>query len=515
MAGPDGSPRTAGAAWSRWLPTPVPVAAAATAGGFAVYFCSLVLETDMYRSIPPGVWLALGRDLSDGVFYRPLVSEIGFGGTRYFPLHFTTIAAFLAAGLAPLTAWALSAALSLAMVSSGLFAVARRLGVPASHGMLLAVCGTVPYFIQESLFELRCDVLAAGLNIWGVALVLDAWTRPREPTRLAAAGLCFTLAFATKVTSLAVPAAAVFALAVTGSRAKALRLGFGVAGGSAAVLGGTLILSGGRALENWRASMFAGLDAGSTLQALLAGTFVERALYSNFLAVLLIATLAALAGAWWLSGNEAGSQNGGSWTFAALLFLAVTAATIVTLSSPGAVASNHAVEWIEVSLVVLVLAAYRAPQMRRAVSLLLVLLTLWAGAQDVVQARTFAARPGATDRADVRDALVERLRVLPGPILAESAIWPVLAGKPAVVIDAFMFRLVAESHPDLRENLLGRIERREFSAVVLDNDPVTTRGRRWYETTAFGSAVVDQILASYRLDSQPDPDTFVYVPRSE
>ena len=37
-----------------------------------------------------GTWIGLAMDFSDGIFYRPLFSdEIGFGGTRYFPLFFS------------------------------------------------------------------------------------------------------------------------------------------------------------------------------------------------------------------------------------------------------------------------------------------------------------------------------------------------------------------------------------------------------------------------------------------
>src|SRR5262249_5094014 len=35
-----------------------------------------------------GNWTALAKDLTAGVFYRPLQSDAGYGGSRYFPLHF-------------------------------------------------------------------------------------------------------------------------------------------------------------------------------------------------------------------------------------------------------------------------------------------------------------------------------------------------------------------------------------------------------------------------------------------
>ena len=39
-----------------------------------------------------GIWAAMASDLSHGTFYRPLYSEaLGYGGARYFPLHFVLL----------------------------------------------------------------------------------------------------------------------------------------------------------------------------------------------------------------------------------------------------------------------------------------------------------------------------------------------------------------------------------------------------------------------------------------
>jgi hypothetical protein len=107
-------------------------------------------------------------------------------------------------------------------------------------------CGFAPYFIQQSLFELRSDVLAAGLNLWGLAAMLPAWTRPADRLRVVVAGAFFTLAFATKITSLAVPFAIAAALLLSGKRAPGLQLGSVVAAGATTVLALTYSATGGR-----------------------------------------------------------------------------------------------------------------------------------------------------------------------------------------------------------------------------------------------------------------------------
>ena len=62
-----------------------------------------------------GVWIAMATDLADhGVFYRPLIDAEGYGGTRYFPLHFVLHAGLIKLGLDPFTSGFLLAALATA-----------------------------------------------------------------------------------------------------------------------------------------------------------------------------------------------------------------------------------------------------------------------------------------------------------------------------------------------------------------------------------------------------------------
>src|SRR3984893_621636 len=76
-----------------------------------------------------GVWLACAYDFLHGVFYRPLFSSLGYGGTRYFPLYFV-LTGVLAKPLGSLETAGI--ALSAAGVLLALFAVwilLRRLNV--------------------------------------------------------------------------------------------------------------------------------------------------------------------------------------------------------------------------------------------------------------------------------------------------------------------------------------------------------------------------------------------------
>src|SRR5882757_3985947 len=51
-----------------------------------------------------GVWTSLADDVARGDLYRPVQSELGYGGTRYLPLFFVLHGMLIKAGLAPITA---------------------------------------------------------------------------------------------------------------------------------------------------------------------------------------------------------------------------------------------------------------------------------------------------------------------------------------------------------------------------------------------------------------------------
>lgn len=463
-----------------------------------------------YLSYVSGIWLALGRDLSAGLFYRDLSSDVGYGGTRYFPLFFSLIGLFMRAGLAPLTSGWIASACAALILATGLFRVARALKLSPDVSVLLGVGGLAPYFVQQTLFEVRADVLAAGLNLWGLSYMVQLWNQEEgggTGARPGLAALAFTLAFATKVTSLAVPLSLLVGASIAGHRRAARLLAMWLIAGLLLFFVGVEVLSGGRAVTSWRACMFAGSGAGGTVSTLLAGEFLALAGYSHFLAVMLLVVVAALAAAAYVKRSDRSLLGPTS------LFIGVFTATAVTLSSPGTVPSNQVVEWIEISFVVLASVAASRSRLRHPVTTAVAGLILWASIQDVVRVRALLELSETRTSAATRRAIVDMVAQARGPVLAESALWPVLAGQQAFLLDPFALRVVFESRPDIYLDLTTRIDAHAFPMVIFQVDPTTVRGRGYYEHVNFGWPVTERILANYRLSSHPANDVYVYVPR--
>jgi len=488
---------------------PAWLAVVATVAAFSVFAAHLSLAiSGVYLNYLSGILLALARDLSRGTFYRDLIGPLGYGGTRYFPLFFTVSGALLRLGLSPLAAGWSASLLSAAIQALGLARVGRALGAPSRLVWLLAAAALAPYFVQQTLFELRADVLATGLSLLGIAALIPVWRNPpesRAPVTTAAVWL--TLAVATKVTSLAVPASLILALALSGRTGAARRFAIRLVSGLVVAFAIVQIASSGRALESWRACMFAGASEGSGLKAFLAGDFVGVVAFSHLVAALFFIDVVALV--------AMAVQDRRSIWLPAMLFAGVTAATAYTLSTPGTVPSNQVIDWIAVSFVVLTCAAVGRGGLGRTASIAVALIVIWMSAQDLARVRRLWAEVGDQGaRAAARQQVVDLIVHAPAPVLAESALWPVLAGQQAYLLDPFALRVVTMSRPGVGEDVQAKLDAHFFSAVILDVDPTTARGQGWYEHQHFGGPILARILANYRLDRQLAPDVWIYVPKA-
>src|SRR5271157_822493 len=95
-----------------------------------------------------GTWIALAVDLKDGMFYRPMYGDLGYGGTRYFPLHFVLHAALMKIGLGPEVAGhALEGVAGLALLF-GIYRVLRQLRIAPPTAACLSALVLAPKATQ-------------------------------------------------------------------------------------------------------------------------------------------------------------------------------------------------------------------------------------------------------------------------------------------------------------------------------------------------------------------------------
>jgi hypothetical protein len=470
---------------NRWVRA-APITCAAVACLLLLFHAWLALGSGHGVNHVSGVWLTLARDAREGVFYRALNGSGEYGGTRYFPLLFLLIATFMRTGIPAIIAGQVASLIGAAVLVTGATALLRGLGQEKWRSLVGGVLVIASYFVQQTIFAIRVEPLAAGLALWGAAFVARRHRDAASPSWAWCAAACFGLAVAAKPTAAYAGVASVLALALLHRRADAIRLSLLCVVFWTAVVVAIGVSSNGRAIESFRACAFAG---GSALDILRPSALTEtlgRLMVSRLLAAMLILCVAALA----LAPRR--------WrALPTLLLCGAFAASAAALGTEGTIVTNQSVEPYVAAAVFLTWMSGELAFGRAAAAVLTALL-IWASAQTAREIRSLVEMDALALPRE-RSAVTEEVRRCEGPILAESPLVPILAGRRVILLDPFAFRVAAFKHPDLSRDLVGRLERREFGCVVLDHDPESAAGRGWYRNVHLGSDVIEAVMMNYTL----------------
>ncbi len=458
----------------------------------------LAVRTPFAVDLVSGVWLTLARDLRDGVFYRAVAGSGEYGGTRYFPLFFMLIAAFMRAGIPPWLAGQLAGLCGAALMATGVFRLLRALDTHRSVATAAAMLTLSPFFVQESIFGIRVEPLAAGCALLGAAAVARHLTGAGG--HLVAAAIWLVVAFAAKPVTVYAQVACVVVLALSRRRGDAAQFALLCVAFDVVLLAAIDAASQGRAFAAFRACALAGGRAWDLLSPIALWGGLPPLLSSKLLAATLgVAALVLLVRIRLL------------FSLPAVLLVTGLGAALVALETPGTIVANQGIEPWAAAVVLIAFASTVSPFDRGLGSTLL--LALLAAA--VVRGPAEIARLRAVEsaqRGGVFDAIAAATGGCRDPLLSESPLVPVVAGRRAVLLDPFAFRVAALKLPGMQDDLVSRISRREFGCVLLDFDPASPRGHAWYERIDLGTPVAQAILASYQLRGVSSGYR-VYVPR--
>lgn len=426
-----------------------------------------------------GVWLACAHDFLHGVFYRPLFGPLGYGGTRYFPGYFV-LTGWLSKPLGSLeTAGIALSGACVILTLVAVFILLRRMNVSAllsvaAIAAILSVAST-----QQALVGAKGDSLASAANLWGLVACTASNFR-RRSIYLAAA--LFTLAFATKLTTV-FGVAAVFVAWILAKRTKeALELAIATGVGYAAVLGAMYVGSGGRVFAIFRACAGGGGSLSYTLQAPI--HLLSKALDVDPVFLFFLIPAFAFGLLYFLQNKT------DLWP---IYFAFVLAVTTVIFGSLG-IGINHLFDLQVASVILLVVAISRIATMTEigagilAVSLLVSIVPTSQGLHGDLTRPSFRKDAGQ---------VLQRLNSGDRPILAENPLVVIKSGKSPYILDPFMFRILAMKQPALANDLWDKMKHRTFAAIVLERDPATAEGKEWYTSTHFGGEFLKDLDENY------------------
>jgi hypothetical protein len=413
-----------------------------------------------------GTWAALADDVSNGELYRPLMSPIGYGGTRFFPLHFVLHGALVAIGLPMRFAGhAISVMSALLLVYAGYRGLCR---LGASRGLALAggILALASRTAVMGAAGIRGDLLPVAIGIAGLAFL----PRDKQDSFLPSAVL-FGLAVLAKPTLVWPACGAFIALAASGQ----VRRSFLVTGSAAAltILGlvGAMAWSHGEMYESFRAVASGG---GFSLEELRGNLGYVRPGDVGWAAGALVL--------WAFNGRAALKDP----YFASLLVCIPV--TIILFAGKG-IHVNHFVDVSTIGALAMISSiAHAGAPITRLARALLVTATLLGVAE-------FAFLDGMLIKRGELDRVVAAIKPGANPLLSENPWIPVLAGERPFLLDAFSLQQMRLSSPVLHKDLLDRIDQCQFRAVVLLGQ--IERNPGWYADAHFGLGFEEHLRASY------------------
>jgi hypothetical protein len=443
-----------------------------------------------YLDTASGVWIALAVDLADGVFYRPVVGPDGYGATRYFPIYFVGHAALIKAIGDPFSAGYLMSAISVALIVAGVALILRARTPHTALALAAAAVVLAPQAVQRALLSVRPDALAAGLAVAGLAALQG---RGRVAVVLGFA--LFGVSFGTKLTSVAGLAAGLLWLLVQGRRRDALLGTVTFTATVSLLLATTWFFSDGRFAEAL------GAGVGNTPRAsILTAPLTMMRLARQVPETAVFMVLGAALGLVSLTRRQSADLPLLYWLTAMLL-------TLPIFVVPNT-AANHLLEPAVASVLLAGVWAVRHPRVLSVQSAMLVAATLAASGALAWGLISADAEQRWGTPAEAAAFVGDRTR----PILAENPAVAVAAGQRAYMLDAFLFQLMAARDPRWSALLQEQIRAHAFSAVVLERDPDTDRGRDWYQSSFFGAGFPDVMKGHYR-EAGRSRSRVIYLPR--
>jgi hypothetical protein len=447
-----------------------------------------------YMSHIEGAWLACAFDFIHGVLYRPLFGPLGYGGTRFFPLYFVLTGSLSQIfGRLENSGLILSTA-SVILLGYGCFVLLRRLKVSFLLSLAAVIAVLVAATTQEALLQTKGDGLAAMLNLWGITLCVG----PEEKRgRLYLAAVLFSLAFAAKLTTIFGFASVILTWAIARRHKEVWRLGLATGFGYVLVVSAMYFGSGGRAFEIFRVCAGGGGSLTYALEAplQLLGAALE---YDPIMLIFLVPATAFALTYFRKLPTE----------ILPIYFFVVLLATTTIFASRGTL-FNHLIDLHVAAVMILAYSASRNSAIAEIGTGIVALGLLVGCAQIVMRLYYDFGRPST--RAEMQKVL-DNIPSDGRPVLAENAFVILQSGKAPYLLDPYMFRVATNKYPALGADLWEKLSHRGFAAVVLQQDPSSAAGNKWYKEVHFGGEFLQDLDANYSLTYSAGQQ-YVYTPK--
>jgi hypothetical protein len=402
-----------------------------------------------------GVWAALANDFAQGVFYRPVFDESGYGGTRYMPLFFVLYGILISIFNDPVLSGLLLSLTTIAFLDLGIYVLLRELRVRNTFAIAFTFLVHASIAFQLLTLEIRGDFLAAGLNVWGIVFALKH-LRANSRGHLTLSAFCFIGAIFTKFTTIWGLVTIVVLFLIQKKKSSAIAL-------TCLTVIPTIVLlyvinewSHSKALASFQACALGGFNSTYALKTPL--WFITVIVQDPFF-------LALLGLAIYLVAMTITTQ----WkSFTHLYFCCTLVSTFFIFSSPGT-DSNHLIDLL-IACILMSASQFQTNQKFSSVYNLYFLFTvigiLFMWIPGTLSIKDHIEPVGRPTR-DTIQTIKNKLGPGKNNLLSENPLVPLMMGQRPFVLDAFSLRVMAKKSPAIKTDFTRKIEDRFFDAIVL------------------------------------------------
>jgi hypothetical protein len=402
-----------------------------------------------------GVVATLANDFANGILYRPVFDEHGYGGTRYMPVFIILFGIFIKIFQDPVTAGFCLSLSVVVFLDIGIYLLLREFGVRRMVAIPLMVLPHASISFQLLTLEYRGDFLASALNIWGILLGLKYLKKPYWFLILMSS-IAFSGAMFTKFTTVQGFGSLLIFYFLQGRKKSALWQTSIIAALGVFNLFLLHILSGGRMLSNVMACLLGG---GSLDYALKTPYwFIHVIGQDPFLLVQVILASFLVIKTFKTKGK----------TLPYLYFVITFIFTFLIFSSRGT-DHNHLMDLLIASVLIIGINFQKLPELSKFFNMTFffiiagIIITWLPG---TISIRHHMEAVGKPTRANLQ-YIGERLGENKNNILAENPLVPLMLNQRPILLDAFSLRLITKKNPKIDHDFNRKIENQFFSAVVL------------------------------------------------
>ncbi len=404
-----------------------------------------------------GVWAAIANDFAEGVLYRPVFDESGYGGTRYMPLFFVLYGLLISFFNDPVTAGVSLSLTAMIFLDLGIYFLLREMGVPKSIAIPLTFLAHTSLSFQKLTLETKGDFFAAAMNVWGILLALKHLRTHSWALLTLSAGF-FLAAIFTKFTTIGGLAVVTLLFLIRKKYSSAIFLVGLIGVSTLTLLWGVNEISEGRALAAFQACALGGFNFDYAMKTPL--WFLTVTIQDPFFFAMMclgIYLMTKIKAEQWKS-------------FVPLYFAFTLASTFAIFSSPGT-DSNHLID-LHVTCILLMAIQFkkeeRFSKMYNFCFIFIIAGNLFMAIPGTLSIKDHLELKGRPTRATVQ-AIQEELGPQIKNLLSENPLVPLLMGQRPIVMDAFSLRLMAQKSPEVQADFTQKIENHFFEAIVLQD----------------------------------------------